>query len=118
MLLLDEIGLAEHSPHNPLKVLHKLLENPMISFVGLSNWSLGLLYFFNPILCFDACWAHIHKHNTDKDASKMNRANFHMCPELSLEDLKNSTKQIIYQFFQSKEKLKIDTLECALEKLR
>ena len=28
VVLLDEIGLAEHSPHLPLKVLHKLLEHP------------------------------------------------------------------------------------------
>ena len=41
-LLLDEIGLAEHSKYRPLKVLHQLLENPVLSFVGLSNWSLGL----------------------------------------------------------------------------
>ena len=52
MLLLDEVGLAEHSPHRPLKVLHQLLEDPQISFVGLSNWPL--------------------------DAAKMNRANMHL----------------------------------------
>ncbi|ETN99023.1 hypothetical protein RFI_38464, partial [Reticulomyxa filosa] len=40
LLLLDEIGLAEHSKHNPLKVLHQLLEHPKISFVGISNWRL------------------------------------------------------------------------------
>lgn len=52
VLLLDEVGLAEHSPHRPLKVLHQLLEDPQISFVGLSNWPL--------------------------DAAKMNRANMHL----------------------------------------
>ncbi|ETO02506.1 hypothetical protein RFI_34925, partial [Reticulomyxa filosa] len=42
VLWLDEVGLAEHSPHRPLKVLHKLLEdgNPTIAFIGLSNWKL------------------------------------------------------------------------------
>ncbi|ETO11160.1 hypothetical protein RFI_26214, partial [Reticulomyxa filosa] len=43
LLLLDEIGLAEHSKHFPLKVLHHLLENPKISLAfgcckNESNW--------------------------------------------------------------------------------
>ena len=46
-VLFDEIGLAELSPHNPLKVLHPLLENQdrkgnEIAFIGLSNWTLDL----------------------------------------------------------------------------
>ena len=40
MLLLDEVGLAEHSPDMPLKVLHGILVDPPISIVGLSNWVL------------------------------------------------------------------------------
>ena len=42
----DEMGLAEHSPHNPLKVIHSELEydlnedNKKISFLGVSNWCL------------------------------------------------------------------------------
>ena len=36
----DEIGLAELSQDNPLKVVHPYLENPKIAFVGLSNWCL------------------------------------------------------------------------------
>lgn len=44
-VLLDEVGLAEESIHNPLKVLHALLETPDESplpyaVVGISNWSL------------------------------------------------------------------------------
>ena len=41
---LDEIGLAELSPHNPLKVLHALLEpdypkdRPDVAVVGISNY--------------------------------------------------------------------------------
>ena len=42
-VLLDEVGLAERSPHNPLKVLHALLETPdgaplPYAVVGISNW--------------------------------------------------------------------------------
>ena len=50
VVVFDEIGLAELSKHNPLKVLHSLLEleNREVGFVGISNWRL--------------------------DASKMNRA--------------------------------------------
>ncbi|KAH7279889.1 hypothetical protein KP509_37G042500 [Ceratopteris richardii] len=42
VLVLDEIGLAETSSHNPLKVLHPLLEPDVqdIAVVGISNWSL------------------------------------------------------------------------------
>jgi len=42
----DEMGLAEHSPHNPLKVIHSELEYDLnadsqkVSFLGISNWSL------------------------------------------------------------------------------
>lgn len=39
-VLLDEIGLADQSPFLPLKVLHKVLEDPQISVVGISNWKL------------------------------------------------------------------------------
>jgi len=40
VVIFDEIGLAEKSIHNPLKVLHSLLEPPKVATVGISNWSL------------------------------------------------------------------------------
>ena len=40
VLLLDEVGLAEHSPDLPLKVLHGILVDPPIAVVGISNWAL------------------------------------------------------------------------------
>ncbi|GBC08609.1 hypothetical protein RclHR1_08250006 [Rhizophagus clarus] len=46
VVLLDEVGLAETSPFNPLKVLHSLLEpsypntEPTVSCVAISNWRL------------------------------------------------------------------------------
>ncbi|CAI2169727.1 10559_t:CDS:2 [Funneliformis geosporum] len=46
VVLLDEVGLAEKSPFNPLKVLHSLLEpsypdtEPKVSCVAISNWRL------------------------------------------------------------------------------
>ena len=42
----DEMGLAEYSPHNPLKVIHSELEYDLneddkkVSFIGVSNWIL------------------------------------------------------------------------------
>ena len=44
VVVFDEIGLAELSPYNPLKILHPLLEKPNqdIGFFGLSNWTLDL----------------------------------------------------------------------------
>lgn len=38
--MFDEIGLAEKSSNNPLKVLHSLLEPPRVATVGISNYSL------------------------------------------------------------------------------
>lgn len=60
-VFLDEVGLAEESPHMPLKVLHKLLEKPQVSFIGLSNWNL--------------------------DPAKMNRAIYLVRPETKSKDL-------------------------------
>ena len=46
MIFFDEMGLAEHSPNNPLKVIHSELEydenkgENKIAFLGISNWSL------------------------------------------------------------------------------
>jgi hypothetical protein len=40
VLLLEEVGLAELSPHLPLKVLHSILDESKVSVVGISNWTL------------------------------------------------------------------------------
>ena len=75
MILFDELGLAERSKHNPLKVLHSHLEldgnKDGISFVGISNWTL--------------------------DAAKINRALTLSVPDLddNLEDLKDTAKSIV-----------------------
>ena len=66
VVLLDEVGLAENSKNNPLKVLHSLLEPSDgklldVAVVGISNWSL--------------------------DAAKMNRAIYLSRPEPTKEDL-------------------------------
>jgi hypothetical protein len=39
-VLIDEVGLAEASSNNPLKVLHSWLDKPEVGFLGLSNWVL------------------------------------------------------------------------------
>ncbi len=64
VIVFDEIGLAELSPHNPLKVLHAELEveNNKYGFVGMSNWRL--------------------------DASKMNRALYLSTPDPDANDLR------------------------------
>jgi hypothetical protein len=70
MIFFDEMGLAEHSPNNPLKVIHSELEydlnegNKKVAFVGISNWTL--------------------------DASKMNRGMFLSIPEPDEDDIKNT----------------------------
>ena len=73
VVLLDEVGLAEISPNNPLKVLHNLLEPdgkrmPEVGVIGISNWAL--------------------------DAAKMNRAVHLSRPLMTLEELKDTATQI------------------------
>ncbi|XP_078588710.1 uncharacterized protein LOC144869352 [Branchiostoma floridae x Branchiostoma japonicum] len=73
VVLLDEIGLAEESRFNPLKVLHSLLEPaeddfPDIAVVGISNWAL--------------------------DAAKMNRAVHLSRPEPDTKDLHLTGKSL------------------------
>lgn len=73
VVLLDEIGLAEVSKYNPLKVLHSLLEPgdnkfPNVAVVGISNWAL--------------------------DAAKMNRAIHLSRPEPDVEDLFETGKSL------------------------
>ena len=73
VVLLDEIGLAEISKYNPLKVLHSLLEPgestfPDVAVVGISNWAL--------------------------DAAKMNRAIHLSRPEPDVEDLFETGKSL------------------------
>ena len=72
VLYFDEMGLAEESPNNPLKVIHSELEyddNELkIGFVGISNWRL--------------------------DASKMNRTIFLGVPPLEESDLMDTAKEI------------------------
>jgi hypothetical protein len=64
VVVFDEIGLAELSPYNPLKVLHPLLEKPNqeVGFFGISNWTL--------------------------DLSKMNRLIYLARPDMGEDDLK------------------------------
>lgn len=66
LVILDEIGLAEISRFNPLKVLHSLLEpegkdRPEVAVVGISNWTL--------------------------DSAKMNRAIHLSRPDMNEEEL-------------------------------
>ena len=74
LLFFDEMGLAEHSPNNPLKVIHAELEydqnegDKKIAFVGISNWAL--------------------------DAAKMNRGICISIPEPDEEDIKNTSLTI------------------------
>ena len=69
VLLLDEVGLAEHSPLMPLKVLHSILVNPPIAIVGVSNWIL--------------------------DPAKMNRAVCLQRPDPSEEDMASTGGTIV-----------------------
>ncbi len=87
VIVFDEIGLAELSPHNPLKVLHSKLEveTCQYGFVGLSNWRL--------------------------DASKMNRTLYLSCPDPDISDLKETAKIISKSIIPSDDQLnRIDPL--------
>ena len=74
MIFFDEMGLAEHSPNNPLKVIHSELEYDLnegdkkVAFIGISNWAL--------------------------DASKMNRGMYLSIPEPSKKDVQETSLTI------------------------
>lgn len=78
LVLLDEVGLAEQSPHNPLKVLHSRLEprdiREAVPVVAISNWEL--------------------------DRSKMNRALTLACPAADKSDLKRIAMCIIRFYWE------------------
>ncbi len=70
VVLLDEVGLAEQSPHLPLKVLHKVLDEGVDkAVVGISNWSL--------------------------DPAKMNRAVHLFRPAPDVRDLSNTAEGMV-----------------------
>lgn len=79
VVLLDEVGLAEVSAQNPLKVLHALLEPPKVAVVGISNWAL--------------------------DAAKMNRAIHISRPDPDQDDLVQTAEAIQQGFVGSKFRL-------------
>ena len=79
-MTIDEIGLAEISPNNPLKVLHSLLEPPKVAVVGISNWAL--------------------------DASKMNRGITLSRPDPEEKDLVESAESINNQINEKHEEKK------------
>ena len=89
VVLLDEVGLAENSPNNPLKVLHSILEPgkgelPDVAVVGISNWAL--------------------------DAAKMNRAVHLSRPEPTVKDLEETA--IALTQVDIKSQLDMDVLSC------
>ncbi|CAB4488333.1 unnamed protein product [Rhizophagus irregularis] len=75
VVLLDEVGLAETSPYNPLNVLHSLLEpsypatGPTVSVIGISNWRL--------------------------DNSKSSRALLVQRPQFDLDDLVDTAERLL-----------------------
>ncbi|KAL4235117.1 hypothetical protein ACF0H5_006755 [Mactra antiquata] len=84
VVVLDEIGLAEISRFNPLKVLHSLLEpdgqnQPNVAVVGISNWAL--------------------------DASKMNRAIHLSRPDMDNEELFDTATSISESFLGTENKV-------------
>ncbi|XP_052813025.1 uncharacterized protein LOC128240424 isoform X2 [Mya arenaria] len=77
VVILDEIGLSEVSPFNPLKVLHSRLEpyeggKPEVAVVGLSNWAL--------------------------DAAKMNRAIHIYIPDMDEDELISTARELRKSF--------------------
>ena len=90
VILFDEMGLAEISPNNPLKVIHSELDGKQeVAFVGISNWVL--------------------------DASKMNRAIHLSVQEPDLNDLILTAKTISNDIYE--EIGKIDLYKNLIENL-
>jgi len=86
LVYFDEMGLAEISKNNPLKVLHSELEpneeSDKVAFVGISNWRL--------------------------DASKSNRGIFIGRPDLDEEDLISTAKTIAESYVKNESNVNFD----------
>ena len=75
LVLMDEMGLAELSPNNPLKITHFELEkedNDKVPFIGITNWAL--------------------------DASKMNRVIYIVVQDPDEDDLISTAKEIVQSY--------------------
>ena len=92
LVLLDEVGLAEQSPHNPLKVLHACLEprclKDAVSVIAISNWEL--------------------------DRSKLSRGLLLACPPPSKSDLQEIALAIIRAYLANETEMR-SQLERSLE---
>ena len=92
LVLLDEVGLAEQSPHNPLKVLHARLEprclKDAVSVIAISNWEL--------------------------DRSKLSRGLLLACPPPSKADLRETALAIIRAYLAHDTEIR-GQLEMSLE---
>ena len=79
VICFDEMGLAELSENNPLKVLHFELENEenKLSFLGISNWFI--------------------------DASKMNRVVYNVVQDPDEEDIIETSKEIVKSYEENEE---------------
>ena len=96
VVILDEVGLAEVSKFNPLKVLHSLLEPdgrciPNVAVVGISNWAL--------------------------DASKMNRGITLSRPDMDDEELFETAVSISKSFIESKKTKGLGCSTISIDKL-
>jgi hypothetical protein len=82
LVLMDEMGLAELSVNNPLKVTHFELENEeeKVAFVGITNWGL--------------------------DASKMNRVIYIVVQEPDENDLIKTAEEIVKSYENDKDNYK------------
>ena len=95
VIFMDEMGLAEISENNPLKVMHAELEKEIdkIAFVGISNWFI--------------------------DASKMNRVIYNVVQDDEEEDLIQTGKEIAKSYEKIEENFiaqKYDNLILRLSK--
>jgi hypothetical protein len=76
LLIFDEIGLTEKSPDNPLKAIHEPLE-----LTGASASKVGMVSFLGVS-------------NTNLDLSKMSRLLILRRPDMSVEDLQFTAREI------------------------
>ena len=96
VLLLDEIGLAEVSRHNPLKVLHELIEPD-------SRAELAALGGGREVSAYDLPYAVVGISNWALDAAKMNRAVVLSRPEPDVDELTQTATDIVESLSSKRE---------------
>ncbi|KAL4499715.1 hypothetical protein ABPG72_017255 [Tetrahymena utriculariae] len=114
VICFEEIGLAEISPDNPLKVLHEQLEKNKVAFVSISNWPLDASKMNRMISIYRQIDQDSHQQTTMNECFILQQAFFR-----NLSGLKDSKEifQDLFKFIKNNLKISYNPLELIKQNL-